>query len=323
MLAAADGGTAPCGHRKGAASNLHAHGGCSRGAAGQAGQARPKLVVVDDLPHAAGPEARRRLAAALGELAATARFPVVVVATEAAGGGGGGGAGGGRGGAGHGGGAGGFAHGGLHKARRGLLSDIPSSSACVTVDNCCMKQVGMSHAGFSYAVSTEPVSVAAAERGPAACRAVLAQHAPAARQGLPSARSGLCPLHRGVTKRGGPAAHPLQSMPRRRARPRRSWRRRSRRPARRASRSTRSRRRTRRARWRARPRRRRCRSRRRPRARWRSARRATCARRLRRCSWRPRARRRPPRGRGCARLTAGRACGPGRRRAHRRQGARH
>ena len=36
--------------------------------------------MVDDLPHAAGPEARRRLARALGDLAATARFPVVVVA---------------------------------------------------------------------------------------------------------------------------------------------------------------------------------------------------------------------------------------------------
>ncbi len=94
---------------------------------GQAGWARPKLVVVDDLPHAAGPEARVRLAAALGELAATARFPVVVVATEA-GGGGGGGAGGGRGGAGHGGGAGSFAPGGLHKARRGLLSSSCCSS---------------------------------------------------------------------------------------------------------------------------------------------------------------------------------------------------
>ena len=55
-----------------------------------AGAARPKLVVVDDLPHAAGPDARRRLASALGELAATTRFPVVVVTTEAGGSGGGG-----------------------------------------------------------------------------------------------------------------------------------------------------------------------------------------------------------------------------------------
>ncbi len=46
---------------------------------------RPKLVVLDDLPHAAGPDARRRLAAAVGDLARCARFPVVVVATEAAG----------------------------------------------------------------------------------------------------------------------------------------------------------------------------------------------------------------------------------------------
>jgi cell cycle checkpoint protein len=46
---------------------------------------RPKLVVLDDLPHTAGPDARRRLAAAVGDLARCARFPVVVVATEAAG----------------------------------------------------------------------------------------------------------------------------------------------------------------------------------------------------------------------------------------------
>ena len=71
-----------------------------------AGAARPKLVVVDDLPHAAGPDARRRLASALGELAATARFPVVVVTTEA----GGSGAGGDRGG-----GGGSFLQGGLAK----------------------------------------------------------------------------------------------------------------------------------------------------------------------------------------------------------------
>ena len=73
-----------------------------------AGAARPKLVVVDDLPHAAGPDARRRLANALGELAATARFPVVVVTTES----GGSGAGGDRGG---GGGGGSFLQGGLAK----------------------------------------------------------------------------------------------------------------------------------------------------------------------------------------------------------------
>ena len=72
-----------------------------------AGAARPKLVVVDDLPHAAGPDARRRLASALGELAATARFPVVVVTTES----GGSGAGGDR----SGGGGGSFLQGGLAK----------------------------------------------------------------------------------------------------------------------------------------------------------------------------------------------------------------
>lgn len=45
------------------------------------GQARVKLVVIDDLPHAAGPEQRARLAAALGHLATAARFPVVLIAT--------------------------------------------------------------------------------------------------------------------------------------------------------------------------------------------------------------------------------------------------
>ncbi|KAK9832070.1 hypothetical protein WJX81_003996 [Elliptochloris bilobata] len=66
-----------------------------------------KLVVVDDLPHAAGAEARLRLVSALGELAATARFPVVVVTTEA----GGSGAGSDRGS----GGVGGFPQGGVAK----------------------------------------------------------------------------------------------------------------------------------------------------------------------------------------------------------------
>ena len=45
----------------------------------------PTLVVVDDLPHAAGPEQRRQIAQALGDMAAGARFPVVVVATETSG----------------------------------------------------------------------------------------------------------------------------------------------------------------------------------------------------------------------------------------------
>jgi cell cycle checkpoint protein len=46
---------------------------------------RPRLVVLDDLPHAAGPDQRRRLAAALRDLCSTARFPVVVCATQASG----------------------------------------------------------------------------------------------------------------------------------------------------------------------------------------------------------------------------------------------
>ena len=45
----------------------------------------PTLVVVDDLPHAAGPEQRRQIGEALADLAAGARFPVVVVATETSG----------------------------------------------------------------------------------------------------------------------------------------------------------------------------------------------------------------------------------------------
>lgn len=45
----------------------------------------PTLVVVDDLPYAAGPEQRQQIAGALGDLAAGARFPVVVIATETSG----------------------------------------------------------------------------------------------------------------------------------------------------------------------------------------------------------------------------------------------
>ncbi|KAL4424733.1 hypothetical protein ABPG77_000076 [Micractinium sp. CCAP 211/92] len=45
----------------------------------------PTLVLVDDLPHAAGPEQRRQIADALSDLAAGARFPVVVVATQTSG----------------------------------------------------------------------------------------------------------------------------------------------------------------------------------------------------------------------------------------------
>ena len=45
----------------------------------------PTLVIVDDLPHAAGVEQRRQIAEALADLAAGARFPVVVVATETSG----------------------------------------------------------------------------------------------------------------------------------------------------------------------------------------------------------------------------------------------
>ena len=51
----------------------------------QQGQQLPKLLVIDDLPHAANPEQRQRLAAALGDLARTSRYPLVVVATETSG----------------------------------------------------------------------------------------------------------------------------------------------------------------------------------------------------------------------------------------------
>lgn len=42
---------------------------------------RPKLIVVDDLPHAAGVDQRQRLAEAVGDLARTTRFPVVLCLT--------------------------------------------------------------------------------------------------------------------------------------------------------------------------------------------------------------------------------------------------
>lgn len=45
----------------------------------------PTLVLVDDLPHAAGPDQRRQIAEALADLAAGARFPVAVLATETSG----------------------------------------------------------------------------------------------------------------------------------------------------------------------------------------------------------------------------------------------
>jgi len=47
----------------------------------QVAEGGTKLLLVDDLPHAAGPEQRSRLAAALGRLAATSRFATVVVTT--------------------------------------------------------------------------------------------------------------------------------------------------------------------------------------------------------------------------------------------------
>ena len=50
-------------------------------------QALPKLLVVDDLPYAAGSEQRRRLGLALQDLAASARCPVIVIVTTAEGGG--------------------------------------------------------------------------------------------------------------------------------------------------------------------------------------------------------------------------------------------
>eukprot|EP00887_Chlorella_sp_A99_P000359 scaffold13.g359.t1 len=67
-------------------------GGAARGGAAAAagggragGGGRPKLVVVDDLPFAAGPAERERLAAALGDLARTSRFPLVICVTETSG----------------------------------------------------------------------------------------------------------------------------------------------------------------------------------------------------------------------------------------------
>jgi mRNA-degrading endonuclease toxin of MazEF toxin-antitoxin module len=40
-----------------------------------------KLILVDDLPHASGPEQRSRLAVLLSQLAASARSPVVIIST--------------------------------------------------------------------------------------------------------------------------------------------------------------------------------------------------------------------------------------------------
>jgi len=51
-------------------------------------QPRPKLLVIDDLPHAGDAEQRRRLADALGDALAAARFPTVLTATETTGRGG-------------------------------------------------------------------------------------------------------------------------------------------------------------------------------------------------------------------------------------------
>ena len=51
-------------------------------------QPRPKLLVIDDLPHAGDPEQRRRLADALADALAAARFPTVLTATETTGRGG-------------------------------------------------------------------------------------------------------------------------------------------------------------------------------------------------------------------------------------------
>ena len=51
-------------------------------------QPRPKLLVIDDLPHAGDAEQRRRLADALADALAAARFPTVLTATETTGRGG-------------------------------------------------------------------------------------------------------------------------------------------------------------------------------------------------------------------------------------------
>ena len=43
----------------------------------------PKLVFVDDLPHASSPDQRARLSEALTQLASSARNPVIVTLTDA------------------------------------------------------------------------------------------------------------------------------------------------------------------------------------------------------------------------------------------------
>ena len=56
--------------------------GGGRGAGPPRGEAPGRVLLVDDLPHAHNPEARRRLVALLEELALTARLPCVLVLTD-------------------------------------------------------------------------------------------------------------------------------------------------------------------------------------------------------------------------------------------------
>ncbi|GLC50834.1 hypothetical protein PLESTB_000437100 [Pleodorina starrii] len=114
------------------------HGGGSQPPAGHAtrgsaptaaaGAPRPKLLLVEDLPHTHDAERRQRLAAALRDLAACARGPVVLVAIEAEGQAAGGGGGGGRGG-GDGGGGGGGSMGGVKGLHKDILAALQSAGA--------------------------------------------------------------------------------------------------------------------------------------------------------------------------------------------------
>jgi hypothetical protein len=118
-------------------------------------QARPKLLLVDDLPYVGDPTRRARLAASLGDLANTARCPVVVVATTEEGGSGGSKGGGyssyGAAGA-------GMTSKGLHKVGSALLGGFAklyvlqcavlaiarstlSYSWCVVHENCCVSSL--------------------------------------------------------------------------------------------------------------------------------------------------------------------------------------
>ncbi|KAG2433546.1 hypothetical protein HYH02_012663 [Chlamydomonas schloesseri] len=106
-----------------AASTRGSQGAVSSGAAVAASPPRPKLLLLEDLPHTHDLERRQRLAAALRDLAACARGPIVLIATEAEGGASAGGPGSG------GGGDGGGSMGGSKGLHKDLLAALDAAGA--------------------------------------------------------------------------------------------------------------------------------------------------------------------------------------------------